>query len=380
MMIRTPHGSTARRRVSVLTGTVTASALLVTGCGVLDSSDDSGASTPKKGDDITVGLLLPDHKTARWDQFDQPLITKRIADLTHGKGKVVARNAEASAGKQREQFAELLSKKVDAILVDAIDSKAVASQVQEAKDAGIPVIAYDRLAQGPIDAYISHDNELVGQVQGQALLKALVGKTSSSKVVLINGSPTDPNTADLKKGVRAELKGNIIMAASYDTRDWRPEIAQQNMKKAIAAVGLNNIDAVYSANDGMAGAVIETMKEAGVEHIPPVTGQDADLAAVQRIIAGEQYMTVYKPFRREAESAAEMAVTKVQGRSIEFDALTRDSVNSPTRKGIPAMLVPVVALTKDNIKETVIQDGVYTLDQICTPKYKAKCDALGLTS
>ncbi|NJP74199.1 substrate-binding domain-containing protein, partial [Streptomyces sp. C1-2] len=165
-----------------------------------------------------------------------------------------------------------------------------------------------------------------------------------------------------------------------DTRDWRPEIAQQNMKKAIAAVGLNNIDAVYSANDGMAGAVIETMKEAGVEHIPPVTGQDADLAAVQRIIAGEQYMTVYKPFRREAESAAEMAVTKVQGRSIEFDALTRDSVNSPTRKGIPAMLVPVVALTKDNIKETVIQDGVYTLDQICTPKYKAKCDALGLTS
>ncbi|NJP69466.1 ABC transporter substrate-binding protein, partial [Streptomyces sp. C1-2] len=101
MMIRTPHGSTARRRVSVLTGTVTASALLVTGCGVLDSSDDSGASTPKKGDDITVGLLLPDHKTARWDQFDQPLITKRIADLTHGKGKVVARNAEASAGKQR---------------------------------------------------------------------------------------------------------------------------------------------------------------------------------------------------------------------------------------------------------------------------------------
>ncbi|MDQ0812231.1 ABC-type xylose transport system substrate-binding protein [Streptomyces sp. B3I7] len=152
------------------------------------------------------------------------------------------------------------------------------------------------------------------------------------------------------------------------------------MEKAIAAVGLDNIDAVASANDGMAGAVIETLKKAGVTQLPPVTGQDAELAAVQRIISGEQYMSVYKPFQREAESAAEMAVAKVQDRSIEFDALTRDSVDSATRKGIPAMLVPVVALTKDNIKQTVIQDDVYTVEDICTPKYKAKCDAIGLTS
>ncbi|MDQ0788178.1 sugar ABC transporter substrate-binding protein [Streptomyces sp. B3I8] len=380
MKLRTPHGPAARRRVGVLTGTVTASALLLTACGIVGDGDGSAASAAKKDDDITVGLLLPGHKPARFDEFDQPLITKQVAALTHGKGKVVARNAESDADKQEKQFAELIDKKVDVVLVDPIDSRAIAAQVQQAKDAGIPVIAYDRLAEGPIDAYISHDNELVGQLQGQALLKALGDKAATSKVVLINGSSTDPNTVHLKKGLREELKGNVVMAGSYDTRDWRPELAQKNMEKAIAAVGLDNIDAVYSANDGMAGAVIETLKKAGVTQLPPVTGQDAELAAVQRIISGEQYMSVYKPFQREAESAAEMAVAKVQGRSIEFDALTRDSVDSPTRKGIPAMLVPVVALTKDNIKQTVIQDDVYTVEDICTPKYKAKCDAIGLTS
>jgi D-xylose transport system substrate-binding protein len=150
------------------------------------------------------------------------------------------------------------------------------------------------------------------------------------------------------------------------------------MKKAIQSLGLNNIAAVYSANDGMAGAIIEALKEAGATKIPPVTGQDADLAAVQRIVAGEQYMTVYKSFLLEADNAAQMAVAKVQGRSLEFEALTPDTVDSPTEKDIPSQLVQVVALTRDNIKATVIQDGVYTVKDICTPKYAADCAAIGL--
>jgi D-xylose transport system substrate-binding protein len=377
--LRTPHGSATLRRVTLTTGTVAASALLLTACGFVGDGGSGTASVSKQDNDITVGLLLPDHQLARFDRFDQPVITKQISILTHGKGKVVARNAESSATRQKDQFAELIAKKVDVVLVDAVDSHAIAAQVQEAKDAGIAVIAYDRLAEGPIDAYVSHDSELVGQLQGQALVKALGDKAATSKVVLINGSATDPNTVDLKKGVHEELKNNVITAGSYDTTDWRPDLARKNMEKAIAAVGLDNIDAVYSANDGMAGAVIDTLKKSGLTQLPPVTGQDAELSAVQRIVAGEQYMSVYKPFQQEAESAAEMAVAKVQNRSIEFDALTRDSVDSATRKGIPAKLVPVVALTEDNIKQTVVQDGVYTVQDICTPKYKAKCDAIGLT-
>jgi D-xylose transport system substrate-binding protein len=135
---------------------------------------------------------------------------------------------------------------------------------------------------------------------------------------------------------------------------------------------------VYAANDGIEGAVIGVFKAAGVSKVPPVTGQDAELDAVQRIIAGDQYMSVYKSYPQEANTAAEMAVAHVQGRSIEFDALTRDKVDSPTNKDIPSQLVPVVALTKENIDTTVVRDGIYTVKEICTSKYRSACTELGL--
>ncbi|MDX3455410.1 substrate-binding domain-containing protein [Streptomyces sp. ME02-8801-2C] len=377
MNARTPR-RTAARRIAIAV-TAAASALSLAACGVLDGTGgSSGSATPKKGDDITVGLLLPDKKTKRFEKFDYPLFKKQVTTLTNGKGKVLYANAEADEAKQSRQLEEMISEKVDVLVVDAIDSKTIAPSIEKAKDAGIPVIAYDRLAEGPIDAYVSHDNELVGEVQGRSILEALGTKATSSKIVMINGSLTDPNTARFQTGAMDELKGKVQIAASYNTKDWLPEVAKTNMETAIRTVGLNNIAAVYSANDGMAGAVIDALKEAGASKIPPVTGQDADLAAVQRIVSGEQYMSVYKSFILEANNAASMAVAKVQGRSIEFDALTRDKVDSPTQKDIPSMLVPVVALTKDNIKDTVIQDGVYTIQDICTPEFAADCAEIGL--
>jgi D-xylose transport system substrate-binding protein len=359
--------------------TASSSAFLLAACGVIDGIGGSSSSAvPKKGDDITVGLLLPDKETARFEKFDYPLIKKQVASLTDNKGKVLYANAEASASKQSVQLEKMVTDKVDVILVDAVDAKAIAPAIRKAKDASIPVIAYDRLAQGPIDAYVSHDNELVGQVQGRAIVGALGDKAATSKIVMMNGSLADPNTARFKEGALSELQGRVIIAKQYDTREWLPEVAKANMKKAIQSIGLDNIAAVYSANDGMAGAVIDALKEAGATKIPPVTGQDANLDAVQRIVSGEQYMTVYKSFLLEADNAAEMAVAKVQGRSIEFEALTPDSVDSPSQKDIPSQLVQVVAVTKDNIKQTVIQDGVYTVKDICTPKYEADCEAIGL--
>jgi D-xylose transport system substrate-binding protein len=346
---------------------------VVDGIGGGDSSE-----SPNKGDDVTVGLLLPDKDTARFEKFDHPLIKKEVASLTHDKGKVVYANAESSTDKQSQQFQQMIADAVDVILVDALDSKAIAPDVQKAKDAGIPVIAYDRLAEGPIDAYVSHDNELVGEVQGRALVEDLGAKAATSKVVMMNGDPADPNTGRFKEGALDELEGEVNIVKRYDTDKWSPETAKANMEKAISAVGLDNIAAVYSANDGMAGAVIDALKESGASKIPPVTGQDANLDAVQRIVAGEQFMTVYKSFLLEATNAAKMAVFKAQGRTIQFDALTQDSVDSPTQDGIPAQLVSVVPLTKSNIKQTVIQDGVYTVKDICTAEYKADCAAIGL--
>lgn len=377
MNSRTTRAAAARRTATVVAAL--SGVLSLAACGAVDAiGGDSGAASPKKGDDITVGLLLPDRDTARFEKFDYPIIKNEVAALTHNKGKVVYANAEASMAKQSRQFQEMVSEKVDVVLVDALDAKGIASDVQKAKDAGIPVIAYDRLAQGPIDAYVSHDNELVGQVQARAILEALGTKAATSKIVMMNGDPADPNTAKFKEGALGELEGKVDIAQQYDTAKWSPSVAKANMKKAIQSIGLDNIAAVYSANDGMAGAVIEALKEAGAKSIPPVTGQDANLDAVQRVVSGEQYMTVYKSFLDEATSAAQMAVDKVQGRDIAFDALTRDKVDSPTEKNIPAMLVPVVALTRDNIKDTVIADNVYTVQQICTAAYAADCAAIGL--
>ncbi|MFF3375580.1 sugar ABC transporter substrate-binding protein [Streptomyces sp. NPDC002680] len=377
MNARTPRRIAARR--TAIAVTAAASALSLAACGVIDSaSGSSGSAAPKKGDDITVGLLLPDKKTTRFEKFDYPLFKKQVTALTNGKGKVLYANAEASRTKQNQQLEEMIAEKVDVLVVDAIDAKTIAPAIEKAKDAEIPVIAYDRLAEGPIDAYVSHDNELVGEVQGRSLVEALGTKAATSKIVMINGSLTDPNTARFETGAMNELQGKVQIAATYNTKDWLPEVAKANMETAIRTVGLSNIKAVYSANDDMAGAAIDAMKEAGASEIPPVTGQDASLEAVQRIVSGEQYMSVYKSFILEANNAASMAVAKVQGRSIEFDALTRDSVDSPTQKQIPSMLVPVVALTQDNIKDTVIQDGIYTVQDICTPDYEADCERIGL--
>ncbi|MGW8745980.1 sugar ABC transporter substrate-binding protein [Streptomyces sp. NPDC055794] len=356
----------------------TSMSLVLAGCGVLGATDSSDEASPTKGNDITVGLLLPEKANTRYEQFDYPFFKAKVGELTNDAGNVKYANAEASASKQTEQMQQMIDDEVDVIVLDAVDAQSIGDGVQKAKDAGIPVIAYDRLAEGPIDAYISFDNELVGEVQGRSLLDALDGADSSDKIVMMNGSPTDPNAKQFKAGAMSELNGKVTIAQSFDTKDWKPENAEANMTEAIEKVGKNNIAGVYSANDGMAGGIIKALEDAGITDLPPITGQDAELSAVQRIVTGEQYMSVYKSYPQEAENAAEMAVARVQGRDIQFDALARDKVDSPTHKGIPAQLVPVVALTQGNIDETVVADGFYKASDICTAKYADACAEIGL--
>ncbi|MZE68036.1 substrate-binding domain-containing protein [Streptomyces sp. SID5789] len=365
------------RRIAI-TMAATSMSLVLAGCGVLGATDSSDEASPTKGNDITVGLLLPEKANTRYEQFDYPFFKAKVGELTNDAGNVKYANAEASASKQTEQMQQMIDDEVDVIVLDAVDAQSIGDGVQKAKDAGIPVIAYDRLAEGPIDAYISFDNELVGEVQGRSLIDALDGADSSDKIVMMNGSPTDPNAKQFKAGAMSELNGKVTIAQSFDTKDWKPENAEANMTEAIEKVGKNNIAGVYSANDGMAGGIIKALEGAGVTDLPPITGQDAELSAVQRIVTGEQYMSVYKSYPQEAENAAEMAVARVQGRDIQFDALARDKVDSPTHKGIPAQLVPVVALTQGNIDETVVADGFYKASDICTAKYADACAEIGL--
>jgi D-xylose transport system substrate-binding protein len=158
------------RRTAITVAATSTMTLSLAACGALGVTGSGSEASPTKGNDITVGLLLPEKANTRYDKFDYPIIRKKVAELTHEQGRVVYENADASAATQARQLQKMIDDRVDVILLDAVDSHAIAGGVQKAKDAGIPVVAYDRLAEGPIDAYVSFDNELVGEVQGRSLL------------------------------------------------------------------------------------------------------------------------------------------------------------------------------------------------------------------
>ncbi|MFJ7593315.1 substrate-binding domain-containing protein [Streptomyces sp. NPDC097617] len=337
------------------------------------SSTDKGSSSSR----IRIGLLLPENETARYEKFDKPLMEKRIALLTFGKGKVLYANAGGDAARQNVQVDMMIESKVDVLVVDPVDSKSIAGAVAKAKGAGIPVVAYDRLAEGPIDAYTSFYNETVGRVQGEALLTALGDKAKSGKIVMMHGAPTDPNAGQYKSGVHKILDGKVNIDREYDTADWNPENARTNMTTALSTLGKEKIVAVYSANDGMAGGVVTALKAAGYFPLPLITGQDAELRAVQRIVTGDQFMTVYKSYAREAEAAAELAVALAKDG--HTGGITNDVISSPTTKRVPTIFIPSVPVTRDNIRETVVLDAFYTVEEICTDALKAACSQIDLT-
>ncbi|MFE5916928.1 sugar ABC transporter substrate-binding protein [Streptomyces sp. NPDC056468] len=334
--------------------------------------DDEAAG----GDSFTVGLLLPNRVTPRWEQSDKPLIQQHLKQLCANCTMVYA-NAENDAARQREQMISMITKGVEVLILDPADSKALRSPIQEARRAGVPVVAYDRLAEGAISGFVSFDGDQVGKLQGEAILKAMRERGNGRTVVMMNGDPSSANAAWFRKGALSVIAGKAEIARSYDTVGWSPENAHANMTAAISALGANRIDGVLAANDAIAAGVVSAFKKAGVRKPPPITGQDADLEAVRRIVAGEQYMTVYKPFEKEAAAAAAMAVALGNGEGA--DEVSTTTTDSPTHQDIPSILLTPKAVTADNVKQTLVDGGLYTTQQICTPRLRSACAALGLT-
>ncbi|WP_065965529.1 substrate-binding domain-containing protein [Streptomyces sparsogenes] len=360
------------RRVVVATAAVSM-AVSLAACGSAKEADKSKDDKKKKTGPLTIGLLLPEDQTARYEAMDHPLIEKEIK-ANCADCKVIYANAKSDSSVQQQQVDSMITKDVDVIILDSVNSKDIRKSVKEADKAGIPVVAYDRLAEGPVSAYTSFDNETVGKVQGEALLKALGDKAKSGKIVMLNGWEADPNAALFKKGALSVLEGKVDIGKKYDVDRWLADEANKAMTGAINSLGKDNIIGVYSANDTMAGGAINALKAGGVKPLPPVTGQDAELAGVQRVLAGTQYMSVYKPYGQEAVAAAKMALALGRGEKVPAET----TADSPTKKGIPATLIPPVSMTKDNIKDTVVKDGLYKVADICTAKYKAECDKLGI--
>jgi D-xylose transport system substrate-binding protein len=319
--------------------------------------------------DGTIALLLPDAKTARYETFDRPLFEQRVAEL--GDYDVLYSNADQDAAKQQQQAESALAAGARVLVLDAVDTKAAASVVAEARAQGVPVIAYDRLiAGGDLAYYVSFDNEKVGVLQATALLEGLDERgDAGGGILMVNGSPTDSNAALFRDGAETVLEDSgLRVLASYDTPDWSPDKAQEWVAGQVAQYG-DRIAGVYAANDGTAGGAISALRAAAVEPLPIVTGQDADLAAMQRIVSGDQYMTVYKAIKPQAELAAEVAVTLLKG----------GEVTAPMEiDGTPTTLLDPVAVTVDNIVDTVIADGFWTVEDICTPDYADACRAAGI--
>ena len=359
---RLPRHPRAVRVAGCAVAAATLAAVAV-GCGSAKSSKSSSGSTggaTGNGAGVRIGILLPESKTTRYEAFDRPLLEAELNAKLPGV-QIDYYNAGQNATTQQTQVDTALTKGDKVLILDAVDSKSIQASVQKAHDAGVKVVAYDRLAQGPVDAYVSFDNVKVGELQGSALLTALGSDASGKQIVMINGSPTDPNAGEFKSGAHKSLDGKVKIGKEYDTPDWDPNTANQEMSGAITALGAANINGVYSANDGMAAGISTALTAAGL-HVP-LTGQDAQLDALKRIEAGTQTMTVYKPYKPEATAAADVAVQLAQGKTPSSDLLP-DKSTSGSGQSVPSKLITPIVVNKDNVCSTVVADGLYTAAQI----------------
>lgn len=350
-----------RRAATRFAGFAVASLLVATGLSACYTP--GGDAVPK------IALLLPESKTARYEAFDRPFFEARVAEL--GDYEVLYSNADQDAAKQQSQAEAALASGIAVLVLDPVDSAAAASIVTAANSHGVPVIAYDRIVTGgELAYYISFDNERIGSLQGNALVQALDAVGRQGGILMVNGSPTDGNAIRFKEGAHAAIDASDYeVLAEFDSPDWSPDKAQEWVAGQVTQYG-DRIVGIYAANDGTAGGAIAALKAANVPQFPVVTGQDAELAAIQRIVSGDQHMTVYKAMRAQAELAAEIAVALVNGEAVTSQL----EIN-----GVPSTLLDAVVVTRDNIMQTVVADGIYSIDQICTPEYAAACAEAGIS-
>ncbi|TMD89321.1 MAG: sugar ABC transporter substrate-binding protein [Chloroflexi bacterium] len=358
-------------RFAKLVPTLLLVGFVVMACG---GTNNPGTTATKK-----IALLLPESKTARYESKDRPFFTAKLKSLGFNTdADLIYSNANQDAPTQQTQAEAALTNGASVLVLDPVDGAAAAAIVAKAKAKNVPVISYDRLILGTADLnyYLSFDNAAVGALQGTALLTALNGK-ASARVVEINGDPADNNAKLFKQGAHSILDGKVSIVAEYDTPSWSPDKAQTEMQGAITAKG-KNIDGVLAANDGTAGGAIAAMKAAGITPLPPITGQDAELAAIQRILSGEQYMTVYKALKAEAEAAATLAYDLATGAAVP-SSMTNGKTTNNGASDIKSVLLTPVAVTKANIKDTVVADGFWTKADICTATFAAACTTAGIS-
>jgi D-xylose transport system substrate-binding protein len=341
----------------------TAAALLATGACANNTTQNasSGAGgyqhkTKKAGEPIYIGFSMDTLKEERW-QRDKALIEQRAKEVG---AQLDVQVANGDDNVQTKQCDNMLTKGVDVLIVAPHNGDLAASIVEKAHAAGVPVISYDRLIKNSEpDLYVSHQVEKMGEMQADYALKHV----PKGNYVLIGGAPTDNNALLLRKGQMNILKpaidrGDVKVISDQFAKEWRADEAQRITEDSLTKTK-NDIQAVVASNDGTAGGAISALEVAGLAGKVLVTGQDAQLDAIQRIAKGTQTMTIYKPIKPLADSAVDSAVKLAHGDSLD----AKDKVNNG-KIDVPAILQEPQAVDKNNLMDTVIKDGYHKMEDV----------------
>jgi len=337
-----------------------------TGGGNAGSAGGTGTTRPKKGpnDKIFIGFLMDTLKEERW-QRDKDLVEKRAQEVGAQLSVQVANGDDNLQIKQAEN---LLSQKVDVLIVAPHNSEIAATIVEMAHREGVPVISYDRLIKNAdVDLYVSHQVVKIGELQADYILK----RAPKGNYVVVQGSATDNNARLLHDGQMNILKpavdrGDIKIVVDQPAREWLASEALNIVENALTQVN-NDVVAVVASNDGTARGAIQALDGQRLTGKVLVSGQDADLASLQYIVEGKQTMTIYKPIQPLAYGAVNAALKLARGENVE----TNDTVDNG-RKKVPSMLYEPVAVDKNNIG-IIVKDGYQTLERICEKIPADKC-------
>ncbi len=329
--------------------------LFVTACGSAPKEPGDDPVTGEKPDHLVVGFSIDSYLIERW-QRDTDVFAAKLKELD-SEAEVNLQNANGDLETQKEQIKYLIEKKVDVLVIVCIDSDSLSDVVAEAKSAGIPVIAYDRLIKNAdVDLYISFDNEMVGQLMGQSLVDSGL---PNKKVMMLSGPNEDNNVSLVETGFKRVMDENgIEIVDVYHAPGWKAEDAAAYLSEHLNE--LDDVDAIMCGNDNIATKVIKTLSEARLAGKIKIVGQDADLEACQRVVEGTQVMTVYKPVEKLAQAAAQCTIELANNNelSTETDAISDGSYD------VPYYFLDPIAVTKDNMDETVIASGFHMEEEV----------------
>ncbi len=327
---------------------MTLSLAMLSGCA--SSSADSANTSSNKEDSIEIGLCFDSFVIERWEK-DRDVFVDTASSLG---ATVNVQNANGDVEKQIEQITYLIDKGVDCLVIIPVDGEALTDVIEAAKEKDIAVVCYDRIIpNADTDLYISFDNNMVGQMLGEAL-----ADSGAKSVVMICGPLTDGNVPMVNDGFYSVMnENNIEILDTYYCEGWKAELGGAYVYDNLDII--KEADAIMCGNDDVATSVIRALAVCQLAGAKPVVGQDADLPACQHIVEGTQLMTVFKPVSKLAEQAAQLSVQLASGEDIDVDSTISDG-----KYDIPYVATEPVAVTRDNIDEVIIDSGFHSKEDV----------------